>query len=506
MVRLLLCLFGLVKFLSELTLTHPLYELHRDELLYLAEARHLAWGYLEAPPLLSLLASLSLLSDAGEYAVRCWPALFGAATFLIAGKIVLDLGGKGFALFLLFLAFIFTAFLRIHFLFQPNFLDVFFWTLAAYWVFCYIRRRQNRFIYLLGVTAGLGMLSKYSMAIFLLALIAALAISAERKLFARRHVYLAALAGLLIALPNFIWQYQHNFPIINHMEELHQTQLRHIDPVSFLIEQLLLTLPVVFVWLAGLWQVFTRNPDRKYIVFGWTYLLIILLLLALHGKAYYALGIYPVLLAFGAFFLENISRSRPWVAYVCPLVILVAGLPMIPVLLPVWEPATLAAYYRTTGLDKAGILRWEDLKDHQLPQDFADMLGRKELTSKTLAAYERIPAAQRQNTVIFCDNYGQAGGLNYYGSESALPRAVSASASFVRWIPRYERIEHLIWVSDEEFPGLRNYFSEVIVLDSVADPMAREFGTKIRWFRNADSALTPLLNAMTAELQERWQK
>src|SRR5690606_21547497 len=137
--HLLLWLLALAKLVLPLALPHATFELHRDEFLYLAEGRHLAWGYLEAPPLLSVLAWISQLAGSTDlYWVRIWPAVFGALTFLIAGKMTLTLGGKGFGLLLLFSAFVFSAFLRLHFLFQPNFLDVFFWTLCAWWLFCFI--------------------------------------------------------------------------------------------------------------------------------------------------------------------------------------------------------------------------------------------------------------------------------------------------------------------------------------------------------------------------------
>lgn len=496
-----------MKFLFALLAVHPVYELHRDELLYVAEAQHLAWGYLEAPPFLSLLAWISALLGNGELVIRCWPALLGALTFLIAGKMVLRSGGRNPALFLLFLAFIFSAFLRAHFLFQPNFLDIFFWTLIMYWVFCYIQGEDPKFIYLLGITAGLGFLSKYSIGILLFALAAALAFSPQRKLFAERHAYVALIIGFLIFLPNLIWQYQHNFPVLNHMEELHETQLRHIRPIGFLVDQLLMTLPVCFIWLTGLGYVLYHPGGKRYRVFGWTFLFVLGLLLLLKGKAYYALGAYPVLLAMGALRLEEIIRIRPWLRYAGIGFILLTGIPMIPVLLPIWTPERLAGYYRFTGLDRAGILQWEDLQDHDLPQDFADMLGRNELSRKTAAAFDQVPAWEQAHTVLFCDNYGQAGALNYYG-RADLPPAISASASFLLWIPQYDHIRHLIWVGDPppEEAELWHAFEEVRVLDSVTTPMSRESGTRITWFRNADTSFTGYFHSETGKMQQRFRR
>ena len=47
------------------------------------------------------------------------------------------------------------------------------------------------------------------------------------------------------------------------------------------------------------------------------------------------------------------------------------------------NPEKLAGFYKKNAIGKIGLLKWEDQKDHELPMDFADMLGWKELTEKT---------------------------------------------------------------------------------------------------------------------------
>ena len=114
-----------VKLVAPFLLQNPIYEPHRDELLYLAEGSHMAWGFMEVPPLLSIFAWLIHIFGDGLFWVKFWPSLFGALTYLITGKIITSLGGKSFALLLGFLPFIFGGYLRVHFLFQPNFMEIF---------------------------------------------------------------------------------------------------------------------------------------------------------------------------------------------------------------------------------------------------------------------------------------------------------------------------------------------------------------------------------------------
>src|SRR6476619_4369413 len=151
-----LYILAFVKLILPFLLQSPLYEPHRDEFLYLAEGRHMAWGFMEVPPLLSVFAWLTNVFGEGMFWIKFWPSLFGSLTYIIVGKIILSLGGRTFALFLAFLPFIFGAYLRLFYLFQPNFLEVFFWTMLAYSIIRYIQTTKNKWLYIFGITAGLG--------------------------------------------------------------------------------------------------------------------------------------------------------------------------------------------------------------------------------------------------------------------------------------------------------------------------------------------------------------
>ena len=75
------------------------YDFFRDEFNYLACARHLAWGYVDQPPLIPWLARLSLatLGDSLR-AIRFLPALFMSLTVLLTAQIAREFGGRAFEL------------------------------------------------------------------------------------------------------------------------------------------------------------------------------------------------------------------------------------------------------------------------------------------------------------------------------------------------------------------------------------------------------------------------
>ena len=84
----------------------PAYGFFFDELYTIALSRHLAFGYVDLPPLVPALVALSraLLGDS-LFAYHIFPALAGAATLVFVGLITREFGGKTFAVLLSVLGF-----------------------------------------------------------------------------------------------------------------------------------------------------------------------------------------------------------------------------------------------------------------------------------------------------------------------------------------------------------------------------------------------------------------
>lgn len=484
----LLYILALLKIIIPYLLQHPVYEPHRDEFLYLAEGHHLAFGFMEVPPMLSIFAWLTHLLGGGMFWVKLWPSLFGAATFVIAGKIVQSLGGKVFALILLFLPFIFGAYLRLFFLFQPNPPEIFFWTMIAFSIIRFTQTNNNKWLYVFGVSVALGMLSKYSLAFFTVSILGGMLFTKYRTIFINKHFWYAAIIGFLLFLPNIIWQYVNHFPVIVHMNELKETQLQYISPVGFLSDQLLMNLPCFFIWITGFLYALS-SKEYRYIGLG--YVFVIILLLIGHGKNYYALGVYPVLFAMGAVQLEKFTLvRRRWLRIAFVVFPVTIGLLFLPIALPILPPQQLADLYIKMNTAKTGLLKWEDLKDHPLPQDFSDMLGWEEMTQKVAKAYNMMSDAEKADASIFCNNYGMAGAVNYYGPKYNLPAAYSDNASFLYWLPAKPKMTNFVLVSDDPDEQQHDFakgFKAVIKVDSVTSEYAREKGDYIYLFKGADA-------------------
>jgi hypothetical protein len=79
-------------------LTNSRYGYHGDELYFIACGDHLAWGYVDQPPLIPFLARVSrVLMGDSLFSIRFFPALAHAGLVFLTGWIAQTLGGSRFA-------------------------------------------------------------------------------------------------------------------------------------------------------------------------------------------------------------------------------------------------------------------------------------------------------------------------------------------------------------------------------------------------------------------------
>jgi len=211
----------------------------------------------------------------------------------------------------------------------------------------------------------------------------------------------------------------------------------------------------------------------SYFLFGWAgwFNFYILLLKAANGKDYYWLGAYPMLVAAGGVWLKKATIKRLWILYAAITVMIASWLPIIPLILLVFKPAGLAAYYKRFDIQKTGTLHWDDLKDHELPQDFADMKSWQELGNKVSAVYASLPDSTKKYTMLYCLNYALNGAVTYYGKN--FPTPLSNNASFLFWMPDTFRVNNLLFVANA-YPsatiGCFSSFKNILFMTALPHP------------------------------------
>ncbi len=508
----LLAAFVVVKIIFHLV-TNGQWSLHRDALLYLSLGRHLDWGYASVPPLISGWAWFSSEILGGSVgAVRLIPTLVGTGTVVLTALMAKELLLRGnssdnqkqpsgkFAIMLVGMAGLLTgAYLRPCMLFQPVVFDIFFWSLLSWLFLKYINTEKPTWLLWFGVAVGIGLLNKYTVLMFLFAMLPGLLFTKHRRIFSQKEFYIATALAIIIFSPNIYWQAMHKFPVFRHMGELAASQFVNVTIGGIFSDQLRFHVPALPIWLIGLYALLFHSWGKPYRIFGWMYLMILAVLLFFNAKSYYSLGTYPVLIAAGAAFLEKATANKMrWVRFAIPAFMLAIGLVAMPAFLPVYPPEKQARFFekmtdRLPGLN--GVLRWEDGNYYSLPQDFADMLGWEELAEAAGKTWQSL--SHKSTSAIYADNYGQAGAIEHFGKKYGIGQVISFSDTYRYWLPDSLSSEFhtLIYVNDELGDDMPGFFKKIEKIWELDMPLSRQHGDQIYLCQQPTPAFYERMNA-----------
>lgn len=454
------------------------YGFHRDEFLYLALGKHPDWGFWSNPPLIGWLSAIVQNTLGGDiWAIRLIPVLAVSSIVVMIALMAREMGGGTYAQTLAAIAAVASpSHLRMGHMFQPVSIDVAFWTIFCLLILKYFNTSNKKYLLYFGVAFGFGMLNKYMVGFFLIALLLVLPFSPHRKLLWSKHTLYAALIAFVIILPNLIWQYSYNFPVVTHMNELTTNQLSNVSYFNFLKDQLFKHPPAMIIWIPGLIYLFRAPEAKAYRLLGWLFIAVILIFLVSKGKSYYTLGIFPVLLSAGAVWWEKIAKAL-WVKITIPILIVALLIPLLPVALPIVPLQKAPAYYKwyADNLGMDGILRWEDGELHELPQDYADMTGWREIADLVTLAYQK--AASPDSILIYGDHYGIAGAINHFAPE--LPEAHCFSDTYMIWTSDNLAVNSLIYVNKELGEDVAAFFEKITLIGRIDNPISRQFGESI---------------------------
>ncbi|MGB8521780.1 MAG: glycosyltransferase family 39 protein [Candidatus Acidiferrales bacterium] len=438
------------------------YGFFRDELYYMACGEHLAWGYIDQPPLIALIAWFARHAFGNSlFAVRLLPALAGAAVVFLTGWIACELGGGLFAQFVAALAILFApAYLAFDSFLSMNAFEPLFWVLCAWIAIRIVKGASPKLWLAVGAIAGLGLENKHTMLVFGFALVAGLLVSGKGHLFRSGWVWIGGAIALAMFLPNLIWEARNGWPQILVVRNAQEFKNVEIGPLRFFADQVLFLQPIELpVWFAGLVWFFAAPEGKRFRFLGWAYFIVMIVFIVLHGKSYYALPIYPILMASGGVALEQLffgAQRRRWLASAYCAVIVIAGLITLPFGVPLLPVNTFIHYSEV--LPYARGVKTERDPTVALPQLYGDMFGWENMASSVARIYHGLPAQEQSGCAILAGNYGEAGAIDYYGTALGLPKAISGHNNYFLW-------------------GPRNYSGEcVIVFGENSDRYARLFG------------------------------
>jgi 4-amino-4-deoxy-L-arabinose transferase and related glycosyltransferases of PMT family len=397
------------------------YGFHRDELDFIMNARRLDWGYVAYPPITPLFARIGLeLFGESLRGLRVLSAIAQGIVMVLAGLMARDMGGRrnaqlmaAFAVFIAPISLI-GGTVIMYFAF-----DYLWWALVAFFMVRLLATDDPRYWLGIGAGIGLGMMTKYTMAIWVIGLIVAVIVTPARKYLRSKWLYLGAGLAFLLCLPNLVWQIQHGFISLDFLASIHQRDIEWGRTDSFIPDQFYLsTNPLSLpLWVAGLVLCLFSPSMKRFRVLGWMFVVTFLLFLISKGRGYYMGPAYVMLFAAGAVWFEKWLEPRSvrirqlgfgllWGVLVIGSLIGISLMkPIAPINSPVWNI--------TSGV-------------HDV---FIEMVGWQDLTAQVANVYQAIPKEERPRTVIYAGNYGEAGAIDLYGKQYGLPRVVSGSNS-----------------------------------------------------------------------------
>src|SRR4030095_14480835 len=387
----LIVLFSAVALLVHL-LTNGRYGYFRDELYYIACSQHLAFGYVDQPPLsILLLRPSELLLGSSLFAIRLLPALAGAATVAITGFIARELGGRALAIALACAGSLCALFnLAVGNFSSMNAFEPLFWMGCVYLLVRIINGGSPALWLWFGVLIGLGLENKHSTAFFAAGIFVALLLTPERRHFAKKWIWFGGLIAFAIALPNLLWQLQNHWPTYELLSNVASSDKNvALSPAQFILQQIVFMNPGTLpLWLSGLIWLFGSRDGRRYRALGITYLVMLAEFIILHGKSYYLAPAYPMLLVAGGVDVGSVFSHRlKWCKAVLLALILATGALLAPLAVPILPPAKLVAYTRAIGMR---LPRTETSHTAPLPQIFADQFGWEEMAASVGHVYNHL--------------------------------------------------------------------------------------------------------------------
>ncbi len=397
------------------------YGFQQDEMYFIVAGRHLAFGYVDQPPLVPLLTRITDVLGVSPTAIRIIPALAGGAVVVIAARLAALFGAGRFGRVLAALATACAPILigatHIGNTTPPELLA---WAAVLLCVTTALLRHRPHWWLGAGAAAGAGLENNDLMVLLLAGLALGLLASEHRRVLRTRWPWLGAGIAAVIWAPNLIWQATHGWPQLAMASALHQQNTSVADYIGGLPAQLiylgLLVIPLAIAGFIRLW----RAPELRFIAIAAT-VIAVYVLAWVPGKVYYADGMAPAVLAAGSLAAERwIARARR--PRLRRGLVIAAPLVGMAIILPAVLPIVPAGHVH-------------DLPAASQHADLGDTLGWPQLTRTVAAQDAALVHAGQPPTSIFTGYYGEAAALDVLGSADHLPPVLSGHNAYWMWGP-----------------------------------------------------------------------
>jgi hypothetical protein len=411
------------------------YGLFRDEYYYIEVSKHLAWGYVDLQPLSAIILAFSrtLFGDS-ILGIRILSYLAGSVIVIISGLIAREMHGSKFAQ-------IFTAFIVIFSgvilgnsgYFSMNSFDILLASLMFYYLIKLINTGNQKLWLILGLLFGIGLQNKLTFLFLGFGLAVGLILTKYRNQIKSKELWIGVAIAFVFVLPNIIWQISNNYPTLEFMRNATEFKNKSLGLIEFTLGSIQELNPgyTLFIFTA-IYFLFFNKQGKAYNIIGWIFISVFFVFVFNNGKPYYMGVLYPVVLAAGVIGADYLIEKylKNYVRVILIVLVIPFAIIVTPFAIPVLNVKSFIKFSERLGIKPES---GERSKLGLLPQFYADRFGWEDMVKKVALAYNKLSPEEKKEVLIFGQNYGEAGAVDFYRKKYDLPPAISSHNNYWLW-------------------------------------------------------------------------
>jgi len=380
------------------------YGYHRDELYFRMLGEDVALGYFDTPPLTPMIAKLSIaLFGDSVVALRVVPALAVAITVVLLALACRELGGsRGAQVLTAFgVACSSVALIAGHMLLTLT-PDLMLWSATILFVLKALR--DPRWWLAAGVAIGVATYNRQLIALLVIGIAVGILVVGPRSVLRSVWLWVGALVALVLAAPNLYYQYTHDWPQAQMAEALELDDGADNRIMFVPLQFGLLGPPLAVIMIVGLVWLWRQRRYRFLVI---AYPVTCAITLYTGGRADYVAGLLLLLFAAGCIPTAT-WMTTVWRRSVVVLAVVLSAAVAVPLGLPVLPYSLL-----------------DDVPVGDLNETAYESIGWHRFAEQIAAANTSLSPADRVHTIVLAENYGQAGAVDRWSEELALPPVYS---------------------------------------------------------------------------------
>lgn len=449
----------------------------RDEYYYIEVSKHLDWGYVDMQPLSALILAVSrVLFGDSIFGIKIFSYLAGSVIVFISGLIAKELNGSKFAqIFTAFIVIFSGTVLGVSSYFSMNSFDILLSTLMFYFLIRLINTNNAKLWLIIGLLFGLGLQNKLTFLFLGFGLVVGIVLTKNRRHLKSKEIWIGAAIAFIIFLPNIIWQAANNFPTLEFMRNAAAYKNKPMSIAEFALNSLLELNPGYSLFiLTGIYFLFFNKEGKVFSIIGWIFVSVFLVFVFNNGKPYYMGVLFPVILAAGVIGADFLIEKylRPFVRTVLVIFVIPSVIAVVPFAVPVLDVEAFIGFSKTLGIKPESGERSEL---GLLPQFYADRFGWEEMVQKVSSAYNKLSEEEKKEALIFGQNYGEAGAVNFYRNKYNLPQAISAHNNYWIWGYPEDYKGNVLIIIGSNYEDNSEFFEEVKLAESHSNKYGMSF-------------------------------